>query len=170
MSKVISLTGDKQLDRLFRDLPKSLTSKVVTSALKDSAKPMVRAAKSNIDSVKTGNLKRSIGTVTDKSKDYKGSIRVGARMKKGSKNMLGFHAHFIEFGTAPRKPKTGKTLKFEGSGGLTVYPKSVKGVVAKPFMRPAYNSTKGNVTKEFGEIAGNKLLMKMNRVISKNGK
>lgn len=167
----ISLTGDKQLDRMFKQLPKSLTSKVIRGALRESSKPMVKHAKSKLrtDNRKTGNLYRSIGVVNDKSRQYKGSVRVGARMKKNSKNMLGFHAHWIEFGTAPRSPKDHKTLKFESDGKI-MFPKKVKGVTAQPFLRPAYKATHKKVTDEFGEIAGNRLLKDINKFIAKNGR
>lgn len=173
MSKAISITGDRQLDRALKRLPKVLSKKVIRGALRESAKPLVKQARSNISTNglrKTGNLWRSIGTISDRSKKFKGSIRVGARMRKGgSRNTKGFHAHFFEFGTAPRRAKKGR-LAFQGKNGRLKTPKQVKGITARPFLRPAYSMTHKRVTGEFGQIAGTRLLREMKRVIKKNGR
>lgn len=174
MSKAISLTGDRQLDRVLKRMPKRLTRKVVRGALRESAKPMVKAARAKIKSIglfKTGNLWRSMGIVTDRSRIFKGSIRVGARMKRGdSRNMQGWHAHFFEFGTAPRRPRKSERLTFEGESGGLVTPKESKGIAANPFLRPAFRATHKEVTDEFGGIVGKRLLREMRQTIKRNGR
>lgn len=134
----VQVKGDKDLKRLFEILPAKVNKKILLAAFRKGAKPLIKESRQNVP-VDEGDLKRSIGTVTAKPKNRnKAAVRVGPRIGK-AKNAKGYHGHLIEFGTAPRKTKSGK---FTGS------------TPANPFMSPAWESKKDEVQREINENIG----------------
>jgi HK97 gp10 family phage protein len=119
MSKGIELDGFPDFLKAVERLPDRLKRMELLKVLRREAKPTVQAAKRNVRK-KSGKLERSITTITGKSKIYP-NILVGPSVK--GKNE-GFHGHLIEF----------------GHGGPHPAP-------AFPFMRPAYDETKNQVSK-----------------------
>ena len=106
-------------------LPGKFGDQVIDKILKKAAAPLIKQAKeisSNADV--TGNLTRSIGAQANRKNR---SITVGPRRGNGFK---GYHAHLLEYGTAPHliKTKNGKEREHPGSAAF-------------PFMRPAYDET-----------------------------
>jgi len=91
-----SITGDKEIDRLLRDLgQKSLKDADIKRGLKQIAKPLIKDIRGNINNV-TGNLKKSIGVIKGiRGTKGKPFILVGARVYG---NFKGFHAHLVEVG------------------------------------------------------------------------
>ena len=127
-----SLTGDKELAKLFEEFPKSLTDSVLRATGKKALQPvaaMARATAAKDD----GDLGQSIVVSTKLSprqKRYYGR-RGGVSVYAGPSHPKGAHGHLVEFGTGPRYHK--KTGKYVG-----IMP-------AKPFMRPAWDSLSGVV-------------------------
>jgi len=74
----------------------------------------------------TGNLKASIGQVGVRSPDKSKLTRTVGALKGAGKK--GFHAHLIEFGTVK--------------------------MAARPFIRPAFDQTKGEALKVMGKELG----------------
>lgn len=114
------LIGAKELEQALKQLPKSTAKGVLRRALSNAAKPTVDAAKSLVPRGKTGNLQASIEISTRlKASQKKGGRPQGIEMFIGATWPKGAHAHLVEFGTV-------KTS-------------------ARPFMRPAWDSTKEKV-------------------------
>ena len=92
-----SITGDKELDRLLRDLgDKALKDSVIKRGLKEIAKPIIADIRSNIHDV-SKNLSRSVGVLRKiKSKKGRPFIMIGPRYYG---NFKGYHAHLVEVGS-----------------------------------------------------------------------
>lgn len=134
----IEVKGDKELKRLFEILPAKVNKKILLSAFRKGARPLIKQARVNAPKDE-GDLKRSIGTVTAKPKNRnKAAVRIGPRRGK-AKTANGFHGHLVEFGTAPRKTESGR---FTGA------------MPANPFMAPAWESEKGDVQKTINDSIG----------------
>ena len=87
------------LERFFRDLSAVNQRKIFTAGFRKAARPLVKTAKANAPVGRTGNLRRSIGTMM-----MRGGIGllVGAiRARKG------WHGHLAESGTTERIRKSG---------------------------------------------------------------
>tara|TARA_R110002020_G_scaffold470398_1_gene696261 strand:- start:4040 stop:4540 length:501 start_codon:yes stop_codon:yes gene_type:complete len=95
-----TVQGTKELDRLFKDLPKQIKQpKIWTKFWRNVSKPLVKSAKSRAPS-KTGQLKKSIGFYQGKkSKKSMGGF-VGPRTQGAYRSMsrTGFYGPFQEFG------------------------------------------------------------------------
>lgn len=92
-----SITGDKELDRILKDLGKNaLKDADIKRGLKKIAKPIIKDIKSNINNV-TKNLSKSIGIIRGiKHKKGRPIILIGPRYY-GS--FQGYHAHLVEVGS-----------------------------------------------------------------------
>lgn len=147
----ISIVGvddvGKALSELSKKIQKDIGLKAVTAALT----PMEEAAR-RLVTVDTGNLKNSIGL---KTKTYKGGRNifgiVGARSGfRGPDGRLAHkYAHLVEYGHAKK-------------GGGTV--------AAKPFMRPAFEQTKGQMQTTLGVVLGQEIQIAAQRVARKRKK
>lgn len=115
----------------FRNM--QIDSPIMGQFIEQAGRIFITLAKAKI-SVKTGNLRNSIGFI---ERDNRGKGRafrlIGARVYGPYK---GFHAHLIEEGTADRTPMRKKKTTASGEKhGKNIGP-------AKPFMRPAFESGK----------------------------
>ena len=121
----VQLTGFKELSRKLEVLGRKRGKIVVRKAVNKAATPMVKAARRLAPVGPTGNLKKGIMKALR-------SYRAGALIMAYIGNQRGKggaqHAHLVEFGT---------TERYHASG------KSVGIMPAEPFMRPAFDSTKG---------------------------
>jgi hypothetical protein len=104
------ITGDKEVDRLLRQLKECYTKKVLLKAYRQAAKPLIKAVRSKIEdsgrsdqnlgkgrgSRKSGDLRKSIGNIRSKSKTYS-KIYVGPRAK-GVNKYRGYIGHWVELG------------------------------------------------------------------------
>jgi len=138
----IQLEGFEQLDQVLAGLGLKLGAQVVDKVLRKAAAPLVRRAKelsSNADV--TGETTKSIGIIANKKTN---SITVGPR--RGGQ-FKGYTAHLLEYGTAPH------IIKAKAGGGLLAFggtfTKEVQhpGIAAQPFIRPAFDATKGQVVE-----------------------
>ncbi len=144
------LTGVEEHVKLFRKLPKRIGSKVMPKALKAAGKLLVKAARQKIRPV---NLKLSSGvTVTDK--DIRKTIGMEARKGKGGgadryvvvgprlrvNANIAIMATWLEYGTLAFR--TVPLLKSRSRKGEAAKAKGL-GLQKMPFMRPAFEQTKG---------------------------
>jgi len=125
------LQGMKELDRMLKQLPRSMSKTVMRNTLKKAAKPIQVEAKMNAPVGATGNLKDSIVISTKLKKGQRrAAMRLGeVVMYVGS---TAPHAHLVEFGTVPRQQKGGK---FTGQ------------MPANPFFRNAWDAKKDEAYK-----------------------
>ena len=147
MSVNISISGVKEIDTVLKGMPLQLSEKVLMQAHSDAAFPLVAAAHFLAPVGKTGNLAESIGIekVGIRRGGEIGSVQVGPRRRGGYK---GFHGHLIEYGKTNR------------NGTKTV---------GKPFMKPAFDQTKGQVEGNIAENLGRRLNAFIKRTIKNNG-
>lgn len=142
MAKGFEIRGIKEIEQVLAGLPGKFGNEVVEKVLNNGAKPLVKKTKENASHHDvTGNLSKSLGTIKNKKEGQTNSITFGPRRNRPFK---GHHAHFLEYGTAPRKAQSGKVL----AGGGKFFGKEVAGVTATPFLRPAYDATIGQVQNE----------------------
>lgn len=128
---MISITGDKAIDAILRNLPPALSDKVMGSIHYNAAKPLVEKEKALAPEGPTGNLVDSIGAyrLGKKASTAIGQVRVGPRRRGGYK---GFAGHLVEFGTSKRSTNKGAN----------------RGVMpADPFALPAFNATKREIER-----------------------
>ena len=141
MSKDITLdmVQVKQLGMLLKKLPDSLPFKVVISGLRSAALPMKKQMKSNAASI-SSKISKSIGVMVLKKAKLP-TITVGIQRKLMDK-AGGFIWRFWEYGTTVRKPRKAKYLRFWSvKTNSIISVKQVAAIPARPFLRPAIDST-----------------------------
>lgn len=118
------IIGGKELEAALKQLPKATAKNVLRRALRNAAKPTVTAAKQMVPVGPTGNLKVSL---TVGARFYKRGAKTPGTVEIfiGATTPKGYHAHLIEFGTVKMS--------------------------ARPFMRPAWDSTKDAVLASISE-------------------
>jgi len=115
MQFTTNIKGAKAVEKALMNASDKLTRKVILSGMRAAATPIVKAVKSytpvskntNYDNRKRGDLKKSIGKFTGKSKKF-ATLYVGPRVKNKFAYM-GYIGHWIEFGN-----DTGYDLAFKG--------------------------------------------------------
>ncbi len=138
----ISFQGFDELAAVLEGLPGRLGDQTVNTILRKAAAPLVtraRALSSNADV--TGYTTKSIGILANRRLNL---ITMGPR--RGGQ-FKGYIAHLLEYGTAPhviRAKAAGGHLRFGGKAYTSV---NHPGTAAQPFMRPAYDETKGAVVE-----------------------
>ncbi len=142
------LVGWEQLMKNLEELPTvSMEKTVVRNALKKALVPVLEAAKQNVPRGPTGNLARGLKIGKLKTSQRKGkpqdrttvTVYVGSFMP---------HAHLVEFGTKERTLKSPSAVPV-GGGVLTV--QSTGRMPANPFMRRAWDSSKGLILALFAK-------------------
>ncbi len=134
----IDLTGERELQKAFKQLEKKAKLSVGRKGIRAGAKPLVKRTRQLIGAVSpgkhgSGNLKKSIGI---KIKRFGGVDVLIAGPRVDGKHK-GQHAFIVEYGTKERFTKSGAS----------------RGVMpAHPFMRPAFAQTKG-ISVRKGEAA-----------------
>jgi len=119
MKAFANIEGAKRINRALFRASRSVTRKVLLSGMRKAATPLVKAMRDNLGAnsgrkywdyakySQTGDLKKSIGKITGKSKNF-ATLFVGPRVKRTFKNK-GFIGHWVEFGN-----DTGYDLNFKG--------------------------------------------------------
>lgn len=111
----ITVLGVKDVLAGFAALPIGLQKKYLKAAVRTVTKPHVSAVKSLVARGTTGNLKRSVGVVTESK--VKGRTQMAVlgfrRGDAGGANGVrsGYHAWWIENGVKMRRPKFRQNLK-----------------------------------------------------------
>jgi len=135
----IDFQGIEELGQVLDGLPGRFGDQVVDKILRKAAQPLIQAAKQNSSHADvTGDTTKSIGIIANRKAN---SITVGPRRGGPFK---GWHAHILEYGAAPHtiRAKPGQVLVWNGGAAYQV---EHPGIAAQPFMRPAYDATKGAV-------------------------
>lgn len=139
----LRLTGLREAVRALRKLPDEIEPLVVERALTESAEPMRQAAEdlaprrrpenSLADNIVVSTKLTSEGRQSAAAvRKDEAAVYVGPDMEAPGSAQ---HAHLVEFGSGPRYHESGK---FVGQ------------MPAQPFMRPAFDATKGVVVRLFG--------------------
>lgn len=141
--------GDKETARALRALSQQVAVPLAATS-RFALQPTLKAAKSNAKSLptkeKTGTLAASL-VIKKKSRSSKLNPITQVGPDSGFERETRFgtrkpvkYAHLIEFGTAPH---------YQPGRGVT-HP----GSAPKPFLTPAFHSTKAEVVKRFGAKIG----------------
>jgi len=112
-----SLSGIKDIDKVFTNLPRSSQRKVYMRALREGAKPVKDAATNNIRQVSkkfTGLLSRKSTVAVYNYKKYRGNFRVAVQIRRGLLNNLvegepvrvGLYASVLEYGKNGQPPRS----------------------------------------------------------------
>jgi hypothetical protein len=118
MKLTTNIIGGKAIERALMNASDKLTRKVLLSGMRAAATPIVKAMRANTPvsgrdyknakyERSSGDLKRSIGKITGKSKRFP-SIYVGPRVKRSFK-YKGYIGHWVNFGD-----DTGYKVNFAG--------------------------------------------------------
>ncbi|MDO7851396.1 HK97-gp10 family putative phage morphogenesis protein [Hymenobacter convexus] len=135
-SSGVKIKGIEGLDQVLAGFDDKFGAQVLDKMLRKAAGPMVREAKrlsSNADV--TGETTKSIGIVANRKA---GSITIGPRRGNGYK---GYHAHLLEYGTAPHLIKAKAAAGLLHWAGGAAHQVQHPGSAAQPFMRPAFDAT-----------------------------
>jgi HK97 gp10 family phage protein len=124
--------GIKEVEALLDALPKRVGPRELTKVLRKNAKPLIERGRELVPKRKK-SVSKSLGVIAGRGAGKGVSVYVGPRRSKGQN---GYAAHLIEFGTAARVRKDGR---------------STGSMPANPFWRPAWEQTKDQV------VAGIKL-------------
>lgn len=145
----VSVTGVKEIDAVLRGLPLQLNHKILGQAHADAAKPLIDRAKLLAPEGPTGNLVDSIGAEKESFSRATnvGETTVGPRR---GRRYRGYAGHLVEYGTKSRKNR--------GGANRGRMPK-------RPFMQPAFMSTKAEVEGRIATSIGKKLLAYMRRTL-----
>ena len=118
MRPTTKIVGSDKIRKALLKASNSLTRKVLLSGMRKAATPLVKAMRANIKPSgrdysnaryerNSGDLKKSIGKITGRSKKFP-TIYVGPRVKRNWSNK-GYVGHWVEFGN-----DTGYNLNFNG--------------------------------------------------------
>lgn len=138
----MQLHGAKELEAALRQLPKRIGKGAIRRALKKAAQPIADDAKSRVPvgrNRESGeHLQENIAVSTKLSKRQRRRSRARGHDPNRVDVYIGAepsrHAHLVEFGTGPRRTKSGKST----------------GVMpAQPFMRPAWDAGKHRALRQF---------------------
>lgn len=119
-----TIAGAKELDRALAQLPNATSKSVLRRALKNAGKPTATLAERTAPLGPTGNLRDSVSVELKltQSQQRRRAKAGDVEMFIGATAPPGYHAHLIEFGTSKMS--------------------------ARPFLRPAWDSTKQKVLDE----------------------
>ena len=128
MAKNLQFKGLDELAAVLDALPGKLGPQVVGRILRKAEKPLVAAARARAPK-KNGDLVKSIGGIAGRGAGKGQQRYVGPRRGGPFK---GYTGHLVEYGTGPRTQKDGT---------------STGSMPAQPYMRPAYEETKEQITQ-----------------------
>lgn len=134
----IKLNGEKQLIRLFKQLPKQAAGKVLKKGLRGGARVIIKSAKSKVPRFNFGkgkessSFKKSIGVIIRKGKRFKDFYAVIGPRVGGAND--GWYAHWIEYGTLSKRTRP---LSKRRSIAAQKLAKKGLGFKKSPFLRPA---------------------------------
>jgi HK97 gp10 family phage protein len=169
---IVEVTGFPELERKIKALSNDKDKKrEVIGILKQVANSTVKAAKQTAPIskkkhtardrvIQPGNLKKSIGTIVGRKGRAKDNptVYVGPRAK-GKHD--GWYGHFVEYGINVYNKGFRRKRKAGANDGA-----AIRKTKANPFMKNAYNQTKGAVTQD----AENKVARYIQRRIEKLSK
>jgi HK97 gp10 family phage protein len=169
MAKNVELKGYDELLAMMKQLPESVSVKVIRSAERQALKPALQAMRQNAASrtgVVTGRYRRSIGIKLLRGSSTRVATLAGVRYG----GTLGApHAHLVEKGTVHRKLKTPRTVTFTTKAGATITSQvSHTGrVQARNVIADAIRSTETQVLNGFAVSLQKALVTTMRRYAKK---
>jgi HK97 gp10 family phage protein len=154
MSNLVEISGFRELEAKIKLLSNDKDKKrEVIGILRQVANSTVKAAKQTAPvskkehkargrKIQPGNLKKSIGTIVGRKGQAKDNptVYVGPRAK-GKQD--GWYGHFVEYGVNVYN-KGFKRKRKAGANNAA----AIRRTKANPFMKNAYNQTKGGVTQD----------------------
>ena len=148
------LTGTREMERVLKGLPQKVRGKVLASAARAGAQVVRKEAELRLGGEKGDIIVRKVGTRDKRKPTFKGgvTIRVGPPKDK-------FFLLFREFGSAAHaivsRRRRGSTVLAEAPGG-EVFGPTVQhpGQPPRPFLRPAFDQTKGKALAAIGKSMG----------------
>ena len=167
----VKVEGYVEAKQIREQLPNAMQKRMLLTALRGSAKPMLQSAKSKVP-VRSGKLKKKLRIVRFKDRQAsKSEVSIAVKpvfevtKKKGAINQ--YYGKFIHEGTQdPRTSKKGKLLVFDNERGEKVFTRSVKGIKATPFLEQAYTENNERTVALFGD----ELAAAIEKFVAKNFK
>ncbi|OWV29456.1 HK97-gp10 family putative phage morphogenesis protein [Halomonas campaniensis] len=150
-----------RMERDLRDLEKNIKTRAVSAGLREVARPIRPAMKAGV-TVRTGKLKRSIGTRA-LSKSFKQkhglapddpALFIGAVTKQRG-YAQDYKARLVEHGVDAGTREVRRNLKghqrWKADGKYTFYSYHAPGMKAQPFMKPAFDKNASGAAGRFYE-------------------
>jgi len=167
----LKVDGYAEAKRILDELPTTMQKRMLSAALRASAKPMLQSARGKVP-VRSGKLKKQLRIVRYKDRNTsKSEVAVAVKpvfertKKKGAANE--YYGKFIHEGTAdPRTSKKGKLLVFDDAQGKMVFVRSTKGIKPTPFLEQAYTENSEHTVAMFGD----ELAAAVEKFVNKNFK
>ena len=167
----IDVKGYKEAKAILDELPNNMQKRMLLSALRGSAKPMLHSARTKVP-IKSGTLRKQLRIV--RFKDRKAprsevSVAVKPYFSKSKKQGVvnQYYGKFVHEGTKnPRTSRKGKIMVFENSNGEKVFTRSTKGLKANPFLEKAYQDSNERTVTIFGD----ELAKSVDKFVNKNFK
>lgn len=129
----LTFKGSRELIKKLKRLDPKESARRYRKIVRDATKPVLLEVKKNSPTGPTGTLRDSWNT---KVKHIKiDNTFIGKINTKKSRNIDGWYAHFVEFGTREHGPKKAQFLKFQG-----VRAKTVKGQMGKHILEKAFKA------------------------------
>jgi hypothetical protein len=168
MANVVEFRGIREWEFMMDNLHPKIKYNISRKVFRKAGLPLIRQEKANAASI-SNRLKKSIGYISPKTAPnantrttLRGSliIGIGPRVNTGKNETDGWFAHFYEYGAKgilKNKPRNTTSanpdFKFVGR----IYKKGDRYRVdlpPKPFIRPAIDSTMGQVKAEIKDTIG----------------
>jgi HK97 gp10 family phage protein len=149
MKLSIDIGNARQFDEMLKQLPANIARRAAGNALRAGARVIRDEARRQVPR-ESGKLAKAIKVITGRS------TRLDRRrvLVIVTNKDAGINPHWIEYGTvAQRVAKSGGYLTFVIDGKF-IRKKSVAGVRAKPFMRPAADAKVGQAVDVIGSVLG----------------
>lgn len=152
----LKVDGYVEAKRIMDQLPNNMQKRMLLTALRTSAQPMLRTAKGRVP-VRTGRLRRQLRIVRFRDRNApRSEVDVAVKpvfertKRKGSVNQ--HYGKFIHEGTKdPRTSRKGRLLVFENERGEKIFTRSVRGLRAVPFLEIAYSQESERTVALFGD-------------------
>ena len=135
-NQFIKIEGVKSIQRKLESLPEKLQKSAEQAVLRAGSKAILNAAKSHVQ-VDTGNLKKSLGV--------KVSMKRGAKFIGAGRAYIGPRTGFAH-PSGRKSGRKGRTEKVINADEYSWYLESgTPHMAARPFIRPAIDSSKGEI-------------------------
>lgn len=136
-SVTMTLHGAKELEAALREMPNRIAKGAVRRGIIKLLQQVADDAQGRVP-VRSGRLRARIAVKPQLSRRQK---RGRAKEKGLIEAFVGAtparHAHLVEFGTGPRMQRSGK---------------STGAMPARPFLRPAWDSARGKMVDDLGQV------------------
>ena len=167
----VEVKGYQEAKAILDELPNNMQKRMLATALRGSAKPMLQSARNKVP-VRSGALKKQLRVVRFRDRNAKRSeVSVAVKpyfsrnKKKGNINQ--YYGKFIHEGTKDvRTSRKGKVMVFTNSQGEKVFTRSTKGLKPNPFLEKAYRDSSSRTI----EIFGDELARSVEKFIGRNFK